>query len=85
MEDNPYVELVKKLIDEITSKYPTTHRLGRVLSVEPLEIEVSSLVYEQHELLKSEHLITFSVGDEILLLPIDEEQRFIIIAKVVDT
>lgn len=84
MEDNPFLKLVNRIKNENESNYPTTHRFGTVNSSNPLKIEIEGLTFESEELLKSSHLISFKIGEELLLIPIENGQRYVIIAKVVD-
>lgn len=84
MEDNPYIKLIKRIKEENQSNYPTTYRFGRVISIDPLKIEVDTLTLDKEDFLKNSSIPTFYQGDILLLIPIEEEQRYIIVAKVVD-
>lgn len=83
MEGNPYVALISKLRDDSMNRAPVPHRLGKVTSINPLKVEVSGTVQEKLNLLKDQRITSFDIGDILLLLPIEEEQRFIILCKVV--
>lgn len=84
MEDNPYIKLIKRIIEENKSSYPTTYRFGRVMSINPLKIEVDNLTLDKDDFLKNSNITIFYIGDTLLLTPIEDEQRFVIVAKVVD-
>lgn len=84
MEDNPYVKLINRIRKENESSYPTMYRFGKVNSIEPLKIEVDSLTLDKEDFLKNSSIHTFNQGETLLLMPIEEEQRYIIVAKVVD-
>lgn len=84
MEDNPYVKLIKRIKEENQSNYPTTYRFGTVSSIDPLKVEVDNLVLDKEDFLKNSNINTFYPGEILLLIPIEEEQRYIIVAKVVD-
>lgn len=84
VEDNPYIKLIKRIKAENESTYPTTYRLGIVSSVEPLKIEVDKLTLDKEDFLRNSNLNIFYKGETLLLIPIEEEQRYIIVAKVVD-
>lgn len=84
MEVNPYTELVKKLREDAANRTPAFLRFGKVTSVNPLKVEVSGTVQEKTNLLKDQRIASFEIGDNLLLLPIEEDQRFIIICKAVE-
>ena len=84
MEDNPYIKLIKRIKAENESTYPTTYRLGTVRSIDPLKIEVDNITLDKEDFLKNSIISTFYQGEALLLIPIEDEQRYIIVAKVVD-
>lgn len=84
MEDNPYIKLIKRIKAENESTYPTTYRLGTVRSIDPLKIEVDNLTLDKEDFLKNSIISSFYQGETLLLIPIEDEQRYIIVAKVVD-
>ena len=83
MEVNPYTEFVKKLREDAANRTPVFFRFGKVINANPLQVEISGTVQEKTNLLKDQRIISFERNDELLLLSIEEEQRFIIICKVV--
>lgn len=83
MEDNPFAALVKNIREDNKSQIPVSLRLGTVLSAVPLELDVAGTVQDQSSLLKNDLLTHFTRGDRLLLAPIEDEQRYIIICKVV--
>jgi hypothetical protein len=84
MEDNPYSVLVNNIREDIKSRTPVSYRHGRVITSNPLTVEVAGTVQESSELLKNSLLTSFTANDWLLLLPIENEQRYIIVCKVVD-
>ena len=84
MEVNPYTELVKKLREDAANRTPVFLRFGKVTSTDPLKVEVSGTVQEKTNFLKDQRITSFEIDDNLLLLPIEEDQRFIIICKVVE-
>ncbi len=84
MEDNPYSTLISNIRKDMDSRQPTAFRLGSVSTSSPLTVEVAGTVQESSALLKNSHLGAFYSGDQVLLLPIENEQRYIIICKVVN-
>lgn len=83
MEVNPYTEFVKKLREDAANRTPVFLRFGKVTSADPLKVEVSGTIQEKTNFLKDQRITSFEKDDSLLLLPIEEEQRFIIICKVV--
>ncbi len=84
MEDNPYSALVAKLREDQQSQLPAMYRMGTVLSAAPLKIDVAGTVQTDESLLKNDALTSFEPEERILLLPIEDEQRYIILCKVVE-
>lgn len=92
MEDNPYLKLAELLQPKDGRKTAAGLLLGRVISApdednpdRPLKISVSGTVQQAEDLMKNAALgaMDFAAGDTLLLLPIDEAQRYIIFCKVV--
>lgn len=80
MEGNPYIELIKAFRN---NEEPTAYRMGTVTNTTPLKIEVSGTVQESADLLRNSSIIDLVTGDRVLLLPIEDQQKFIILCKVV--
>lgn len=83
MEDNPYSKLLALVREQADGQIPTTFRFGTVVSAAPLKIEVSNTVQTKADLLKSNSIGELHSGDTVLLLPFEEDQRFLILCKVV--
>ncbi|MCX7615624.1 MAG: DUF2577 domain-containing protein [Clostridiales bacterium] len=83
MEGNPYSILVQTLKNG--EKRPPGYRMGEIVSENPLKVEVSGTVQTSEDLLKNDALASFQKGEQVLLLPIENEQRYIILCKVVST
>lgn len=84
MEENPYSLLLKNIRNDIRKRIPPAFRLGTVIETNPLRIDVAGTVQTNESLLKSEGLDIFTRGERLLLIPIEEEQRYIILCKVVN-
>ena len=84
MEDNPFTKLVEVIRGDSKSQIPVMFRFGTVLSVNPLRLEVAGTVQDESSLQKNSQLSYFTVGDRLFLVPIEDEQRYIILCKVVD-
>ena len=83
MEGNPYFKMVSLFRADSVAHTPTYFRLGTVVSANPLQIDVAGILQNKSSLKKDKGL-DFSLGDEVLLVTLDDDQTFIIIAKVVD-
>ncbi len=83
MEDNPYSKFFELIKTQAVSQIPITFRFGTVVSTTPLKIEVSNTVQTAADLLKSDSIHELRRGDSVLLIPFEEDQRFIILCKVV--
>jgi len=83
MEDNPYVLFIQKICEQIKKMQPVNIRMGEVTSVGPLKLVVAGTVQTSEALLKNKALATLEIGDQLLLIPIEDEQRYIIVCKVV--
>lgn len=82
MEVNPYAELINKLREDLLSIMPAMYRFGEVISINPLKIEIGGTVQEKDDLLRNYSYYP-DIGDRVLLMPIENEQRYIILCKVV--
>ena len=83
MEDNPYTKLLSLVKEQAAGQIPVTFRFGNVMSAAPLKVEVSSTVQSAQDLLKSGSLGELHAGDSVLMIPLEENQRFLILCKVV--
>ncbi len=85
VDNNPFLSVIQQIREDNRTQIPVSFRYGIVKSVTPLEIDVAGTSQDKDTLLKNDLLINFELGDRLLLLPIDDDQRYIIICKVVDT
>jgi len=83
MEGNPYAVLLQTLRKDADARIPVSFRFGTVITADPLRIEVAGTVQEAEDLIKNAALSEFAVGDSLLLVPIENEQRYIILCRVV--
>lgn len=83
MEGNPYSQLIIEIRKDLLKMVPAMYRIGEVECVIPLAVRIAGIVHNSSSLLKNEVLTSFTVGDQLLLQPIEDEQRYIIICKVV--
>lgn len=83
MEDNPFAAMVMAMREDSRKQIPAGFRLGTVISSSPLAVEVAGIAQDADSLLKNSLLTSFDTNDKLLLIPIEEEQRYIIVCKVV--
>lgn len=84
MEDNPFLRILDYIRKESRAQIPAMYRLATVISSDPIRIDVAGTIQEGRDLLKNSMLGPLEQGDRIIVLPIEDEQRYIILCKVVD-
>lgn len=93
MEENPFGTLVEAIRREAVTAAPTGLVMGKVLTwpsqaapMTPHKILAGGNTQERGALRANPTLLPYGLtsGDEVLLLPIEEAQRYIILCKVVD-
>lgn len=82
--DNPFMTVIKNIRDDNRAQAPAYYRLGTVTSVLPLRVDVAGAIQDDNSLLKNSDIAYFEVGNRLLLMPIEDEQRYIIVCKVVN-
>ncbi|MDF2984727.1 MAG: hypothetical protein K0R50_237 [Eubacterium sp.] len=83
MEDNPFSKIVKVIRQDNMAQMTATFRIGTIISEDPVILDVAGTIQDEKSVLKNSLINRFEVGDKLLLAPIEEEQRYIIICKVV--
>lgn len=81
MSDDSYRGLAR----DLRPPAAPTARMGKVLRVEPLRVLVGGNAQEEGALLRNASLGELKVGDGVLCWPIEEEQRYILLCRVVGT
>jgi len=93
MPGDPYQLFIDFIRREILSLIPGGIVFGKVISApdgeapaRPLKIMVGGTIQEAEDLLKNAALdsLSFAAGDRLLLLPIENAQRYVILCKVVN-
>lgn len=84
MEDNPYQKLLQMVREQAGGQIPVTFRFGTVISASPLKVEVSNTTQTGADLLKNQAIGTLNNGDSVLLVPFEDDQKFIVLCKVVN-
>ena len=83
MEDNPYCAFINSLRKDMDERMGNSFRLGTVKRTSPLTVETSGIELESGELSVNPD-VTFERGDSVVLLPFSDNQKFILLCKVVD-
>jgi uncharacterized protein involved in copper resistance len=84
MANNPFMSTVQSIRRDYKSQTSAAYRIGTVTSVIPLSVDVAGTSQNSSELLKNDMLYDLELGDRLLLLPIEDEQRYIILCRVVN-
>ena len=82
MEGNPYsafVDLMHGCANEIL---PVGYRIGTVTSKSPLKVDIGGAVQERDALIFTSSAPSFEQGETLLMIPIENEQRYIILARL---
>nr|DAL91536.1 MAG TPA: Protein of unknown function (DUF2577) [Caudoviricetes sp.] len=58
---------------------PAAFREGKVISANPLRMEVAGNIQEKEDLIESRGLPILEVGDLCLLVPLNDEQQYWIV------
>ena len=75
MEENPYCAFINSLRKDMDER--------TVKRTSPLTVETSGIELESGELSVNPD-VTFERGDSVVLLPFSDNQKFILLCKVVD-
>ena len=83
MQENPYSAIVNMIKSQARGQIPMWIRFGKIISPDPLKIEISNTVQEKRDLLLNANLGELHAGDSVLTIPINNNQQFIVICRVV--
>ena len=79
MQGNPYSKLVQALREDRRMSLPAVFREGKVISANPLRMEVAGNIQEEEDLIESWDQPPLAVGDHCLLVPVNDAQQYWII------
>lgn len=82
MQD-PFSQLLGIFRADTAARQSPSVWLGQVKSKQPLEVETGGLTLPAAELRLAAGLGELEPGDQVVLLPLEEQQRFILLCKVV--
>jgi len=66
------------------SKAQASYRIGNVTSIEPFMVDVAGTAQDRDSFLRNKEIETLEIGDTLFLVPIENEQKYIIVCKVVN-
>lgn len=83
MMDDPYSGIIRLLREEAGGQVPVYFRFGTVQSADPLRISVGQTEQAGNDLLKNAGIGELHSGDSVLLVSLDNDQKFLVLCKVV--
>ena len=83
MKENPYSAILKMVRRQAENQIPVTFRFGVIRCANPLAISVSGTEQSKTDLLMNAAIGELKIGDNVLLIPINGDQQFIVLCKVV--
>jgi hypothetical protein len=83
MQENPYSAMINMMKSQAKGQIPAWIRFGKIISPSPLKVEISNTVQERKDLLLSANLGELHAGDSVLTIPINNNQQFIVLCRVV--
>ena len=83
MEDNPFSSLIKTIGKVSKGQIPATFRFGTVITDNPIKLDVAGTIQDKSSVLKNSLIDGLVEGDTVLMVPVEDEQRYIILCKVV--
>lgn len=84
MDNNPFSNIVDIIRKDNKSQIHDHYRIGNVISIDPLRVDVAGAIQDKDSLIKNSEITSFQSGESLLLIPIEDEQRYIIVCKVVN-
>ena len=84
MYDNPYSALISIFRRDADERAGSPSTVGTVLSVSPLRISMSGITLEPAQLFKNPEISNLEKGNTVLLVPLENRQRFLMVCKVVN-
>ena len=84
MYDNPYSALISIFRRDADERAGSPSMVGTVLSVSPLRVSMSGITLETAQLFRNPEIPNLEKGNTVLLIPLENRQRFLIVCKVVN-
>jgi hypothetical protein len=83
MTDDPYSAILRMMREQAGRQIPAFFRFGTVRSADPLRISVGTTEQSGSDLLKNAGAGGLHEGDSVLLASMDNDQKFIVLCRVV--
>lgn len=83
MQDNPYAAIVNMFRDDTDERLPVSFRTGTVNGSSPISIDIGGALQEGSALVFTTENPYFERGQKVLLIPMEEEQRYIVLTRLV--
>lgn len=83
MTDDPYCAILHLMREQAGKQIPAFFRFGTVASANPLRINVGETVQSGNDLLKNSQVGELHSGDSVLLVSADNDQKFVVLCRVV--
>lgn len=84
MSESPYSGFINMCREEARGQIPASFLFGKVVSANPLAVTVSKTNQSGSNLLKSASLGLLMPDDDVLLIPLENNQKFLVLCKVVE-
>ena len=84
MPENPYSGILNMLRTEARGQVPASFLFGKVKSTDPLIVTVSKTDQSGSDLLMNAGVGKLETGDSVLLIPLENNQKFLVLCKVVE-
>lgn len=83
MQDNPFASIVNMVRGDTDDRLPVSFRIGTINSSSPISVDIGGALQERDALVFTTENPYFERGQKVLLLPIEEEQRYIVLTRLV--
>lgn len=83
MPENPYSGILNMCREEARGQIPASFLFGEVKTVNPLVITVSKTDQTGSSLIKNAAIGELKAGDSVLIVPLENNQRFLVLCRVV--
>lgn len=83
MRESPYSGILNMIGDRAKGQIPVSFRPGKVTGTDPLKVMVSETEQSGSSLVKNASIGELNTGDDVMLVPLDGDQRFLVLCKVV--
>ncbi len=83
MPESPYSGFINMWREEARGQIPASFLFGEVKTVNPLVITVSKTDQSGNNLIRNAAIGELKAGDSVLIIPLENNQRFLVLCRVV--